>query len=122
MSKGLYQVSSNCYTTNPKDLDWIEVSKLSMQRNLPIKIIEKFKEKLDWDLISRYHRLTPKFIEKFKDRLNWKIISQFRKLTPSLISKCITNLTSEVALNKSVPKNSTVYLLIKLSKVGGLLE
>ncbi len=43
-------------------------------KDLPINIIEKFKNKLNWDRISKYHVLSDEFYQRFKKKLNNNMI------------------------------------------------
>jgi len=51
------------------------------------KFIEKYSDKVNWVLISKYQKLSEKFIEKYKDKVNWKYISEHQKLSKSFIEK-----------------------------------
>lgn len=41
----------------------------------------KFKDKVNWDYISVYQKLSEEFIEKFKDKVIWTYISEYQKLS-----------------------------------------
>ena len=47
--------------------------------------IEEFKDKVDWDKISKYQKLSEEFIREFKDQVNWSGISIYQKLSEELI-------------------------------------
>jgi len=47
--------------------------------------IEKFKNKINWDEISSFQKLSESFIREFKDEVNWSGISSFQKLSEHFI-------------------------------------
>jgi len=50
-------------------------------------IIIKFQDRLDWEAISSYTKLSEEFIVKFQDRVYWEYISRYQKLSEKLIIK-----------------------------------
>ncbi len=60
---------------------WEEMSKIP----LPEDFIRKNADKLNWDLISRYQKLSEVFIREFKSELDWYYISRNQKLSESFI-------------------------------------
>jgi len=67
--------------------NFIDFGLLSMNVNITEEIIEKYKDKLDWEKISSSRNITEKFIEKHKDKLNWKILSCKPGLSEEFIEK-----------------------------------
>ena len=49
--------------------------------------ITKFKDKVDWNYISQYQKLSEDFITEFKDKVNWNCISYYQKLSEDFITK-----------------------------------
>lgn len=52
--------------------DWNDIS---LDENLSIKFIIKFKSFVNWDIISKNHIISNEFIKSFYDNINWKLIS-----------------------------------------------
>lgn len=62
---------------------------LTLDRKFPIKILDKYSSvfnPVDWSTISKRYNLPIWFIDKYKDKLNWRLISK-KKLTYSFIKK-----------------------------------
>ena len=51
------------------------------------KFIEKFQDKVDWDLISEYQKLSECFIRKFQNKVSWDDISACQKLSEDFIEE-----------------------------------
>ena len=49
--------------------------------------IEKYQDKLDWDSISKYQKLSEEFIKKHQDDVNWDYISIHQKLSEDFIEE-----------------------------------
>jgi len=47
--------------------------------------IEEFKDKVDWNLISCYQKLSEDFIREFKDKVDWLNISERQKLSENFV-------------------------------------
>ena len=67
-----------------------EVKRLIKEYNLNCSIKE-FKNKVDWDYISIYQRLSEPFIREFADKVDWYCISQYQTLSDSLLSYILKN-------------------------------
>ncbi len=66
----------------------IESQNLKINSNLPVKeLIQQFHDKVDWEWISKYQKLSEEFIEKFQDKVEWEWISQYQKLSEQFIEK-----------------------------------
>jgi len=57
-----------------KDYEWRQISKIQISESF----IEKYQDKIYWDLISEYQKLSESFIKKFKDKVNWINISRYQ--------------------------------------------
>ena len=49
------------------------------------KIIQDFSDRVDWNWISYYHRLSEMFIRKFADNVDWIWVCCFQKLSEKFI-------------------------------------
>ena len=49
--------------------------------------IKEFQDKVDWNYISAYQKLSESFIKKFKDKVNWDLISKYQNLSENFIKK-----------------------------------
>ena len=47
--------------------------------------VEEFQDKVNWEWISEYQKLSESFIREFKDKVNWNGISAYQKLSESFI-------------------------------------
>jgi len=47
--------------------------------------VEEFEDKVDWDDISRYQKLSEDFIREFQDEVDWIYISKYQKLSENFI-------------------------------------
>jgi len=64
------------------DWNWI-----SIYQKLSEEFIREFQEKVDWSLISLYQKLSESFIREFEDMVNWSRISTYQKLSENLIQE-----------------------------------
>jgi hypothetical protein len=77
------KLNLNCSVKKFKDkVDWEWISKY---QKLSEGFIREFKNKVDWYYISQYQKLSENFIREFKDKVNWKCISQYQKLSEGFI-------------------------------------
>jgi len=68
-----------------KDLvDWDCISKY---QKLSEEFIERNKDLVNWDWISKYQKLSEEFIERNKDLVNWDWISMYQKLSEEFIER-----------------------------------
>jgi hypothetical protein len=63
-----------------------EIEQIIKDQELNCSIAE-FKDKVDWNYISEYQKLSEVFITKFKDKVNWTNISSCQKLSEVFITK-----------------------------------
>jgi hypothetical protein len=68
---------------NNKDTDYWD--HVSLRYVLDEKIIRKYMDKLDMDLISQYQKLSEEFIREFSNEVDWYFISQSQKLSEDFI-------------------------------------
>ena len=61
-----------------------EVESLIKELNLNCSV-DEFKDKVDWELISQYQKLSEKFIREFQDKDNYLDISVYQKLSEEFI-------------------------------------
>lgn len=52
---------------------------------LPIDVMHRWSDRLDWYLVSRYQRLSPEFIRRWADKLDWNALSLRADLTESFM-------------------------------------
>ena len=64
-------------------LDWYYIS--SSDESFGECFIRKFKDKVDWNEISRHQKLSEPFIREFSSQVDWESISYNQKLSESLI-------------------------------------
>ena len=102
--KGIIKAESlNCSIEKFKDkVAWDYISEY---QKLSEPFIEKFKDKVDWDYISGYQKLSEPFIEKFKDKVNWSYISRCQKLSEPFIKKFKKELDVETQRKKHTEKS-----------------
>lgn len=67
--------------TNYKSLDKVDWDYISEYQKLSEEFIREFKDKLNWDKISAYQILSEDFIMEFQDKVNWENILFFQKLS-----------------------------------------
>lgn len=60
---------------------------MSVYQVLTESFIDKYKDKVKWDIISVMQVLSEEFIEKHNDRVNWYGISDNQKLSEQFIEK-----------------------------------
>jgi hypothetical protein len=65
--------------------DYIDYTVISKYQILSEKFIYDFEDKLDWTMLSKYQKLSEKLMRVFKKRLNWVFISATQDLTESFI-------------------------------------
>jgi hypothetical protein len=54
---------------------------------LPEEFIERNKDLVNWEYISRYQKLSEEFIERNKDLVDWEYISRYQKLSEEFIER-----------------------------------
>ena len=67
---------------NVNKLDWNYISKY---QKLSEDFIREFQDKVDWYFISIYQKLSEDFIREFQDKVNWDCISIYQKLSEDFI-------------------------------------
>jgi len=65
--------------------DKVNWNNISKYKKLSEKFIREFKDKVDWNNISATHKLSEKFIKEFKDKVDWDCISSYQKLSEKFI-------------------------------------
>ena len=64
----------------------IQSEKLNIDTTLnDQQIILEFEDKVDWEGISEYQKLSEDFIREFKDNVYWNLISEYQKLSEDFI-------------------------------------
>ena len=64
----------------------IQSEKLNIDTTLnDQQIILEFEDKVDWEGISEYQKLSEDFIREFKDNVYWNLISEYQKLSENFI-------------------------------------
>ena len=51
------------------------------------KTVKEFKDKVDWNYISKCQTLSESFIKEFQDNVNWYWISYYQNLSESFMKK-----------------------------------
>ena len=67
--------------------EWIDKVVLSREYLLSEKIMRKYQDKLDWNIVSMFQILSEDFIREFQDKVNWFHISHYQKLSESFIKE-----------------------------------
>ena len=60
---------------------WTDLSELP----LPEDFIREFQDRVDWDCISIYQKLSENFIREFQDKVNWSWISKYQKFSEDFL-------------------------------------
>jgi hypothetical protein len=63
--------------------DWDALSR----KQLSEKQIDKYKDKLNWKYISKYHKLTDDMLIKYHNYINWEIVLKERKIKRTILEK-----------------------------------
>jgi peroxiredoxin len=61
-------------------------------------LLEKFQDKVDWNMICRYQQLNEKFIRKHLDKLNIKSILKYQELNDNFKNLLRTYSSKEIEL------------------------
>lgn len=74
-------------------------------QKLTEEFLEKYKDSLDWSLISQYQTLSESFIDKMSDYVDWDWISEKQKLSKQFISDHADklNIFRMIMLKRSLP-------------------
>lgn len=64
--------------------DWKIISR---NQELPIEVIEQFKNELDWEAVCLKTHLTEEFMEKYIDYIDWDSISYVQNLSENFITR-----------------------------------
>lgn len=64
-------------------LEWSSLA--GSQKNIPERLIEEFKDEVDWTDVSECQPLSEDFIRKFKDHVCWWTVSEMQKLSEDFI-------------------------------------
>lgn len=100
-------------------------------RNIPERILEENKHRIDWESTSRYQNLSGEFIKKYKSRLNMRKVSLYQNLDVATIRELQHNLDFEMLLkNTHYNKKNTLrvlfsdgmYFLIEPPIIGNMLK
>jgi hypothetical protein len=63
----------------------------------------KYSDKLNWNLISRYQKLSENFIKKHSDKVNWYEISYYQKLSGKFIKRNVNKINfTLLMMNKNI--------------------
>ncbi len=54
--------------------------------------IEEFKDKVSWESVCIWQKLSEDFMREFKDKIHWKFISVYQKLSEKFIREFINKL------------------------------
>ena len=70
-----------------------------------------------YNFISKDQKLPESFIEKFEDKLDWNWICKYQKLSPKFIIRNIDKITKTIFENKyykNLPENIKILLRLKV--------
>lgn len=76
----------NVYSELVELSDWDEISANS---DLSITFIERFKESLNWTILTQYRMFSEDELNKYKNYIDWIVASRYQKLTIELIENNI---------------------------------
>jgi len=83
IKKLIKDLKISCTIKEFKDkVDW---NNISIYQKLSENFIREFKDKVDWYRISQYQKLSENFIKEFEDKVNWYKISIYQKLSENFI-------------------------------------
>jgi len=86
-----------CKECKGSAMEWAVISRIK----LPEKLIEKYKDKVYWDYISKYQKLSPKFISKYINKIQPSIlINRYYENYPASIKLLIEQKFPEQARAK----------------------
>ena len=71
------KLSENFIEKYKDKLDWIRISAF---QNLSMDFIRKHKYLVDWNCISTYQNLSIEFIKEHKDLVNWRLLIKYDKI------------------------------------------
>ena len=63
--------------------NWKKISRCKLSDDF----INIYKEKLWWELVSRYQQFNENHIEKYEKYINWEVFSEHQKITEKIIEK-----------------------------------
>lgn len=65
----------------PQDISYYDISYYDICLNpyITLEIINKYTEDILWDVLSCNNSLSPLIIDKFKDKLNWNFVCRYNK-------------------------------------------
>jgi len=85
VEKIIKELKLNCSIKEFKDkVIWEDISKY---QKLSESFIREFQDKVSWEDISKYQKLSESFIREFKNRIKWRCISYSQKLSESFIKE-----------------------------------
>lgn len=81
------------------DTDW---DKLAMERQLGELFIYEFRDRLNWDIVSKYQDLSMEFMEREEiiNRLNWDLISEFQNFDEYFIARNLNKLNLKIIFRR----------------------
>ena len=93
---------------------------ISQCQKLSEKFIEKYQDKINWNLISKNQnvKLSESLIEKYQDKINWNNISEYQLLSENFIKKYQDKINFSLLLkNKKILKNIIKEEIVKINKI-----
>ena len=79
--------------------------------------IKEFQDKVDWNIISKFQKLSEDFIKEFKEIVNWNNISWKQKLSEDFIYDFQDKLDMDFLIeNNKITKNR----LLELKKINSI--
>ena len=87
-----------------------EIKKIIEMEDLHCSV-EGFKDKANWNYISKFQKLSENFIKEFKDKVNWNIISFQQELSEDFVYDFRDKLDIDYLIEKNkITKNRLLEL------------
>ena len=73
-----------------------------MERQLGELFIYEFRDRLNWDIVSKYQDLSMEFMEREEiiNRLNWDLISEFQNFDEYFIARNLNKLNLKIIFRR----------------------
>ena len=91
-----------------------------MFQKLSENFIREFKNRINWECISKHQKLSESFIREFQDKVNWNWISKHQKLSKSFIKEF--NLEVNKTTNWNYISNNIKLKAIKDSNLYEIID
>ena len=120
-----YYIYDKCMTAGKFNIDKfkddINWHVISWHQRLSEEFIREFKNKIDWYNISRHQILSEEFIIEFKDKFYWYLISRHQILSEEFIRENLFDINIDRLL-ENTKINSTKEFIDKIKVLKMLIE